>query len=46
MAKYIILTKMSPDAFENPQDFKQIAATVSDKIQNECPDLPWHSEFY
>jgi len=45
MDKYIILTSMSPNAFENPQDFKQIAATVSAKIQSECPKLKWKHSY-
>jgi uncharacterized protein with GYD domain len=45
MAKYIILTQMSPEAFEDPEEFKQIAANVSAKIKSECPDLTWKHSY-
>ncbi len=28
-----------------PKDFKQMAATVSEKIKNECPDVTWKHSF-
>ena len=32
MATYVILSRFSPEAFEKPSDFKQLAAVVSEKI--------------
>ena len=45
MAKYIILTRISPDAFEDPENFKQLAANVSARIKSECPDLKWKHSY-
>ena len=45
MAKYIILTRMSPDAFEDPEDFKQLVANVSARIKSECPDFKWKHSY-
>ena len=36
MATYVILSRFSPDAFRDPGEFKQLAATVAEKI-NLCP---------
>ena len=45
MPTYIILTKVSPGAFADPKDFKQLAETVSEKIKQECPGLSWKASF-
>ncbi len=39
MATFIILSRVSPDAFKTPQDFKRIAEEVSEKIRKECPGV-------
>ena len=41
MATYVILSKVSPQAFSNPKDFKKIAENVSAKIKSECPQVIW-----
>ena len=45
MATYIILTQVSPQAFADPKDFKQLAATVSEKIKSECPGVRWKASY-
>ena len=45
MATYIILSRLSPEAFADPKDFKKLAATVSAKIKNECPGVTWKQSF-
>ena len=45
MPTYIILTKVSPGAFADPKDFKQLAKTVSEKIKQECPGVYWKASF-
>jgi uncharacterized protein with GYD domain len=45
MEKYVILTQMSPEAFKDPEDFKQIAATVFAKIKSECPGVIWRHSY-
>ena len=45
MATYIILSKLSPDAFQDPKDFKKLAETVSSRIRKQCPDVKWKQSF-
>ncbi|HEU5282564.1 MAG TPA: GYD domain-containing protein [Burkholderiales bacterium] len=45
MATYIILSKLSPDAFTDPKDFKELAATVAQKIRAECPGVSWKDSY-
>jgi uncharacterized protein with GYD domain len=45
MAYYVILSRLSPDAFENPKDFKKIADTVAAKIRKECKGVVWKQSF-
>ena len=45
MAVYIILSRVSPEAFADPADFKQLAATVSARIRNECPGVVWKDSY-
>ena len=41
MATYIILSRFSPEAFEDPREFKQLAAAVTEKVKTECPGVVW-----
>jgi len=45
MATYIILSRISPEAFRDPEDFKELAATVSAKIKSDCPGVFWKESF-
>jgi len=45
MANFIILSKISPEAFRDPSDFKKLAAEVSSKIKSECPGVVWKDSF-
>lgn len=45
MSTYIILSRFSPGAFEDPKDFRDLAATVSAKIRKQCPDITWKGSF-
>jgi len=42
---YIILSRFSPEAFDDPKDFKDLAATVSAKIKKQCPEITWKGSF-
>jgi len=42
---YIILSRFSPEAFEDPKNFKDLAATVSAKIKKQCPEITWKGSF-
>ncbi len=45
MTSYIILSRISPDAFSDPFEFKKIANNVSLKIKSECPGVIWKESF-
>jgi uncharacterized protein with GYD domain len=45
MTSYIILSRISPEAFSDPFEFKKIANNVSMKIKNECPGVVWKASF-
>jgi len=45
MATYIILSKISPEAFSDPFEFKKIAETVASKIKSDCPDVVWKESY-
>ncbi len=45
MAAYIILSRISPTAFEDPKEFRNMAAKVSDRIKSECPGVKWKDSF-
>jgi uncharacterized protein with GYD domain len=45
MATYVILSRLSPDAFRDPKDFRKLAETVSNKIKTDCPGIEWKYSF-
>jgi uncharacterized protein with GYD domain len=45
MATYIILSRISPEAFSDPFEFKRIAEIVASKIKSECPDVVWKESY-
>lgn len=45
MATYIILSRISSDAFENPRDFRKVAQTVANKIRKECKGCVWKASY-
>lgn len=45
MATYVILSRISPEAFDDPKDFKDLAKTVSEKIKRQCPGVTWKDSF-
>jgi uncharacterized protein with GYD domain len=45
MATYIILSRISPEAFKDLKEFKQIAARVSEKIKHDCPGVVWKDSY-
>lgn len=45
MAHYVILSRISPGAFEDPHDFKRLAEAVSGKIKSQCPSVRWCESF-
>ncbi len=45
MQTYIILSKLSPDALKEPVIYREMAARVSKKIKDECPEVHWKQSF-
>jgi len=45
MSTYIILSRISPEAFKDPKDFRKLAETVASKIKSECPGVEWKESF-
>lgn len=45
MAYYIILSRVSPEAFTDPKDFKILSAKVSAGIKSECPGVVWVASY-
>jgi uncharacterized protein with GYD domain len=45
MATYVILSRFSPQAFEDPGEFRQLAAAVTEKVKTECPGVIWKESF-
>ncbi|MCX7594678.1 MAG: GYD domain-containing protein [Fischerella sp.] len=45
MATYVILSRFSSEAFKDPKEFQQLAATVSEKIKSECPGVTWKDSY-
>ena len=45
MATYVILSRLSPTAFDDPKDFKKMAKTVADKISKECKGVVWKQSY-
>jgi uncharacterized protein with GYD domain len=45
MSTYIILSRFSPQAFEDPKGLRELAAAVSAKVKKQCPDVTWKGSF-
>ncbi len=45
MATYVILSKISPDAFQEPKEFRKIASDVASRIHKQCPGVTWKQSF-
>lgn len=45
MRTYIILSRISPQALEDPKEFRLLAHSVSAKIKSECPGVVWKESY-
>ena len=45
MSTYLIFSRLAPDAFKDPGELKQLAATVAQKIKAECPGVTWKDSY-
>ncbi len=40
-----MVSRLSPEAFRDPKDFKKLADDVSARIKKECPEIKWLHSF-
>jgi uncharacterized protein with GYD domain len=45
MSTYIILSRVSPEAFRDYKDFKKAADAVTAKIKSDCPGVVWKESY-
>ena len=45
MNTYIILSRFSPEAFDDPKEFLLLTDAVTQRIKKECPNLKWKESF-
>ena len=45
MKTYVILCRVSPEAFKDTKEFKEKARKVSEKIKSACPGVTWKHSF-
>jgi uncharacterized protein with GYD domain len=45
MSTYVILSRLSPDAYRDAADFKHMAMTVSEMIKKQCPGVKWKDSY-
>jgi uncharacterized protein with GYD domain len=45
MNTYVILSRFSPEAFDDPKHFLELAEQVSKKIRTECPNVKWKESY-
>jgi uncharacterized protein with GYD domain len=45
MSTYIILSRFSPEAFDDPKHFLELAEQVSKKIRTDCPGVRWKDSY-
>ncbi len=45
MATFVILSRISPEAFDDPKDCKNIAKAVSEKIKRQCRGVTWKDSY-
>lgn len=45
MSTYVILSRFSSDAFDDPKEFRDLASAAAAKIKSECPSVVWKYSF-
>jgi len=45
MPHYIIISRFSPNAFDRPEQIKDLAQKVKKSIAEECPDVTWKDSY-
>ena len=45
MATYVMLTRLSPEAFDRSEAIAELNRQVEDRIKRECPELKWLANY-
>ena len=45
MAIYIICSRISPEAFREPKEFKKLTDGVAARLEKECPAVTWKNAY-
>ena len=45
MTTYVILSKIGPEAFKDPAEFKKREGKLEQAIKKECPGLKWKASY-
>ena len=45
MATYVILSRFSPQAFQEPKEFRDLATAVAARIKRDCPGVVWKDSY-
>ena len=45
MPSYVILTKVAPEAVKEPNTLLDLEKEVKNRVQQECPDVKWISNY-
>ncbi len=45
MATYLIFTRLGPDSFREPTEFRKLADRVSEEIPQRCPEVTWKDSY-
>ena len=45
MATYIILSRLTHDAVAEPDQFRELAERVAERIKRECPGVTWKDSY-
>lgn len=45
MPSYVVLTRVSPEAVKTPETLRDLEQQVKDRVNKECPDVRWISNY-
>jgi uncharacterized protein with GYD domain len=45
MGTYVVLTRVSPDALKTPESLLDLEQQVKSRVDKECPEVKWVSNF-
>ncbi len=45
MARYVLLTRLNPDAVARPESFNEVSRLLARKIKEECPEVTWITHY-